>query len=119
MERHGTSLSRDQVRDARLVVNVFDGGPRTQVGFRVVERGGAGSETIAMTRSYRTDPYTVLTYGRYCDEIKPWVEAAVCSHIWEAKLPGDLGTGCYRLMVECRDEYGATLRDTLLLEVFA
>jgi len=49
---------------------------------------------------------------------KPWVKAEPSSHIWMARLPGDLeGTHC--IAVRVIDEYGREHRDHLVLELTA
>ena len=48
---------------------------------------------------------------------KAWVSADNSSHIWTARLPGDLAPGTYRVVVEAVGEYGQTLSGRLALEV--
>ena len=48
---------------------------------------------------------------------KSWVKAEVSSHIWTARLPGDLAPGAYRVAVEAVDEYGKPVSGRLALEV--
>ena len=102
----------DAVSATDVVVNVFDGGPRTRVTLRVGE--GAG---VPMTRRRRLDPFVSEVFSRYGDQRKPWVKAEPSSHIWQARLPAGLGPGVHRVTVEGRDEYGRPIRGETVLEV--
>jgi hypothetical protein len=90
----------DALPDSELVVNIFDGGPRTGV---AVEIGGM---PVAMLREGVPDPFIVDTYARQAAHRKPWVEPVRSSHVWTGRLPADLGPGAHRVTVRARDEYG-------------
>jgi 3',5'-cyclic AMP phosphodiesterase CpdA len=104
----------DSVDSTDLVVNVFDGGPRTRVQFRVGDGG-----PVAMTRRRRPDPFVAELYARYADTKKPWVKAEPSSHLWVARLPATIGPGAHRITVEVEDEYGRPARSAVVLEVLA
>lgn len=104
----------DSVEATDLVVNVFDGGPRTRVRFRVND-----GIAIEMTRRRRPDPFVAELYARYADTKKPWVKAEPSSHIWVARLPATIRPGTHRITVEAQDEYGRPLRSAIVLEVTA
>ncbi|MGY2046983.1 calcineurin-like phosphoesterase C-terminal domain-containing protein [Methylobacterium sp. JK268] len=110
----GSPVAAETAGTAMLVVNVFDGGPRTEVRFRI--DGGA---PVPMTRTRRPDPFVAALYARYAATKKSWVKAEPSSHIWTARLPRDIGPGTHRVSVEATDEYGRTHRDALVLEVVA
>ncbi|WP_395664814.1 calcineurin-like phosphoesterase C-terminal domain-containing protein [Methylocella sp.] len=101
-------------RDATLVVNFFDGGPRTRLSYRI----GDGAAR-PMARVARTDPHIEELYGRYASTIKPWVRPAVSSHVWTARLPAGLAPGAHRLTVEAVDEYGRSHVGRVALEITA
>ena len=105
-------ISRDQVEATRLVVNLFDGGPRGTLSFAI--DGGA---PVPMTRVARTDPFIVQVYQRHAETIKKWVTPQVSSHIWVAPLPVGLAEGTYAVTVLAKDEYGREHRDGMVLEV--
>jgi hypothetical protein len=48
---------------------------------------------------------------------KAWARADISSHIWTARLPGDLAPGTYPVVVEALGEYGQPLTGRLALEV--
>jgi C terminal of Calcineurin-like phosphoesterase/N terminal of Calcineurin-like phosphoesterase/Calcineurin-like phosphoesterase len=102
----------DQVRSSRLVVNVFDGGPRSKVEVSV---GGRPYRTL--TRVERLDPFVVEVYARNQASKKPWVQAGRSSHIWQGGLPADLGAGTHRVAVRATDEYGRVHATSMVLEV--
>ena len=99
---------------ATLVVNFFDGGPKTTVKYRIGTRG-----PIAMKRQTRPDPFVVEVFGRNPETIKPWVKAEPSSHIWAARLPASLRPGAHAIDVHVVDEYGRDHHDSLILEVTA
>ena len=115
-----TSMSRalrspigaDEAAGARLLVNLFDGGPRSSVRFAL--DGGA---PVAMTRVARADPFVSQLYGRYPETIKPWVKPNASSHLWQAPLPAGLKAGTYAVRVQATDEYGRAHDGGMVLEV--
>ena len=108
----GSPIAADAVASTDLVVNVFDGGPRTRVGVRF-----AGRDPVPMERVRRPDPFVAQVYARNAETRKPWVKAEPSSHIWVARLPADLGPGTHRADVFVIDEYGREARDALIIEV--
>ena len=105
-------ISADEAGAARLVVNLFDGGPRSSVRFAL--DGGA---MIEMTRVSRPDPFIGQLYGRFPETIKPWVKPNASSHLWQASLPAGVGSGTYAIRVAATDEYGRVHEGGIVLEV--
>lgn len=95
-----------------LVVNVFDGRPRTSLAYRI-----GGAAPVAMARTRRPDPFVTDLYARYPAARKSWVKAEPSSHVRAARLPADLAPGAHRVSVEGRDEYGRPIRSCAVLEV--
>jgi hypothetical protein len=108
----GSPLPQEAAGATTLVVNFFDGGPKTKVEYKI----GDGAARI-MTREFRPDPFIEELYGRNSAFIKPWVKAEPSSHIWTARLPPDLGAGTTAIEVRVVDEYGREHLDHLVLEV--
>jgi hypothetical protein len=102
----------DAVASTRLVVNFFDGGPRSKVEVAV---GGRPYRVLAKVE--RLDPFVVEVYTRNADSKKPWVEATKSNHIWQAALPADLKPGTHRVAVRATDEYGRSHVASMVLEV--
>lgn len=105
-------VSQDALVDTTLVVNVFDGGPRTTVTYRV-----EGRTPGAMVRTRRPDPFVTELFARYPETKKAWVGAIPSTHIWTARLPAGLPPGAHRITVEGSDEYGRPFRSATVLEV--
>ena len=105
-------IGADEAAGARLVVNLFDGGPRSSV--RYVLDGDA---PVTMTRVARPDPFISQLYGRYPETIKPWVKPNASSHLWQAALPAGLKAGTYAVRVQATDEYGRAHEGGMVLEV--
>jgi hypothetical protein len=110
----GSPLPRDRASATSVVVNVFDGGPRTSVEYRV-----GGRAPVPMERVVRPDPFVEEVFARNEATKKPWVKAEPSSHIWSARLPGDLDAGTHCIAVRVIDEYGREHRDHLIVELTA
>ena len=95
-----------------VVVNVFDGGPRTVVEYRI-----DGSGPTMMKRETRPDPFVQEVFARNQATKKPWAEVEPCSHIWTARLPTGLDAGPHCIAVRVIDEYGREHHDRLCMEV--
>ncbi|MBP1182348.1 calcineurin-like phosphoesterase family protein [Methylobacterium sp. PvR107] len=105
-------IPQDALADTTMVVNVFDGGPRTSLSFRIGER-----PSQALVRTRRPDPFVTELFERYPETKKSWVRAIPSTHIWTARLPDDLAPGAHRVAVEGTDEYGRPIRSCAVLEV--
>ena len=107
-----SAITQSRLQDARILVNVFDGGPRTQV-----EACVTGCSPSTMARTFRADPLTEDLFRKAGATKKPWVRAEPSSHIWQATLPADLASGLHRLNVTVKNEYGALHQGALIFEV--
>ena len=105
-------VPQDALADTTLVVNVFDGGPRTNLAVRIGDR-----PPLEMTRTRRPDPFVSDLFARYPETKKSWVQAIPSSHIWTARLPDDIAPGAHRITVEGTDEYGRPVRSCTVLEI--
>jgi hypothetical protein len=115
MERlFGSPIPQDMLCTTGVIVNVFDGGPRTAVEYRIGEFG-----PVTMQREIRPDPFVQEVFSRNQTTKKPWAEVEPCSHIWTARLPANLETGTHCIMVRVIDEYGREHHDHLCLEVIS
>jgi len=114
--RHGQLLdgriSLDQVFSAEVVVNLFDGGPKSEVSYQIGE-----GMPVAMTRTLRPDPFVEELYARNAATIKSWVKPDKCTHLWTARLPADLGPGVHTLTVRARNEFGKQHTGRMVLEI--
>src|SRR5262249_43956289 len=110
----GSPIARESVFATDVVVNFFDGGPRSKVAYRIGQRA-----PVTMTRETRPDPFVQEVFARNESTKKPWGKAEPCPHIWVARLPADLDAGTHCIQVTAIDEYGREHRDHLVLEVTA
>jgi len=108
----GSPISDDALHATEVIVNVFDGGPRTKVELAV-----GNAPPIPMTPERRPDPLVQELFARNEQTKKPWVKADVSSHIWTARLPRDLKSGTHTLAILVRDEYGRSYSEHAVLEV--
>jgi hypothetical protein len=111
-ELHDGRFTADEVPAAEILVNLFDGGPKSTVRFRV----GDGPFR-PMRRVARADPYMLETFARNRDTVKSWLQATPSSHLWAADVPDDLGPGTYRVTVEAVDEFGRQHHGHSILEI--
>lgn len=108
----GSPIPVESAYSSSVVVNVFDGGPRT-----VVEYQLGGGPAVTMQRLARIDPFVHEEFSRNEAIKKPWVKAELSSHVFVARLPADLDAGTHTVHVRAIDEYGREHRDHLVIEV--
>jgi hypothetical protein len=108
----GSPVPRDALSASTLIANVFDGGEKTKVKMVIGDRA-----PTEMTRRARPDPFVQEVFARNEATKKAWVKAEESSHIWTARLPGDLKPGTYPVVVKATGEYGQPLSGRLALEV--
>ncbi len=109
---NSSPIPSSAVSSATLVVNVFDGGPKTKVTARYGDR-----QPVEMKLTPMPDPFVEDLYARNEATKKPWIKAEQSSHMWTAKLPRDLGPGAHRVLVEAINEYGEKVSGRIALEV--
>lgn len=107
-------MRADQVPAAAIVVNLFDGGPRSTVEYSV-----AGGPWQPLERVLRADPYMLEVYARNADSKKSWVDAGPATHVFEADLQDDLPPGTHVVSVRATDEFGRTHHGHTILEITA
>ena len=115
-ETPAAPIAMHELAACELVVNVFDGGPRTRVMYAI---GGQRPARVPMQRRAMCDPFIAHLFARSAATQKPWVQAVPCSHVWAAPLPCDLGAGAHRIEVRAVDEYGRERIAQTLIEVGA
>jgi 3',5'-cyclic AMP phosphodiesterase CpdA len=97
----GDRITMGQVYSTEVVVNLFDGGPRSEVVYELADR-----PPVRMFHDARIDPFFQELFIRNEQTMKSWVRPERSSHIWTARLPADLGPGVHTLTVRATDEYG-------------
>jgi hypothetical protein len=116
--RHGELLGNrfemSQLYSTRVLVNLFEGGPRSTVEFQIGDGLAA-----KMSRVVRTDPFIEELFQRESDTMKSWVEAMPTTHMWEAPLPEGLQPGAHTITVRATDEYGRVHTGHKVFEVYS
>lgn len=109
-------LEADRLGATEVVVNVFNGSPRSTVRMRI-----GGGEWIPLEPSLRQDPAFVAQYERdqaiadndWRDLGKPHVS----THIWAAPLPETLPLGVHVVEVETTDMHGRTFSAKRIIRI--
>ena len=114
--RHGELLDGkmdiEQVPAAQVLVNLFDGGPKSQVSFRI---NNGDAQPMALVN--RADPYVNELFARNQTSKKSWVSATPSTHLFGADLPDDTPRGIHTLSVEAIDEFGTVHHGHAILEI--
>jgi hypothetical protein len=97
-----------------LLVDVFDGGPRTEVRCEI---SGVAEIRFDFQRTRMKDPHIVEVFAQNRRQMKPWVEASVSSHLWLAPIPDDLAPGEYSCSICVKTEYGDYQRHAYALSI--
>ncbi len=105
-------MSQDQLAAAAVIVNLFNGGPKSKVRYRVED-----GEYKPLKRVLRKDPYMLEQYARHDDSKKTWVEATLSTHIFEADLDANLVPGVHAITIQAEDEFGRIHHGHTVLEV--
>ncbi|MGM0631900.1 MAG: calcineurin-like phosphoesterase C-terminal domain-containing protein [Pseudomonadota bacterium] len=107
------SINRGRLaEDTKVVVNLFDGGPRDSVWMSL-----DGGERQAMTYRVRTDPLAERLHAQVEGEDHAMGRPTRSSHIWELALPGTLAPGVHHIEVTSQDEFGRHRHGHLSFEV--
>lgn len=111
-EQFDGRMAKAQVEAAQVIVNLFDGGPRSAVALAIDNR-----PYTQMEHSRRVDPHTNELFIRNPETRKPWVKAQPSTHLWSADLPNDLAAGTHTLTVHAVDEFGRVHHGHRILEI--
>jgi 3',5'-cyclic AMP phosphodiesterase CpdA len=95
-----------------LLINVFDGGPRTSVDVSI----GDGCLWRQAVLEPRYDPSVRAYLAANEAACKPWAYASLSSHIWACELPESLSAGCHLISVRVRDEFGREHFEKTMIE---
>jgi 3',5'-cyclic AMP phosphodiesterase CpdA len=99
-------------KDTSINVNVFAGTPGTTVTSQL-----DNSPPVPMARKIMKDPFFTKMLEENRASYKDWIEPSLCTHIWEAPLPGDLKPGIHRLEITVKDQQGNVFHAYRLFEV--
>jgi hypothetical protein len=105
-------IPRERLEAVELVVNLFDGGPKSKVWFTI-----DGGLPVEMEQSTRVDAVVAKLRLRIPDRKVYWTPLRDSTHIWAAALPRDLALGVRRVTVRAVDEYGQEHEGAKLIEI--
>ena len=101
-----------ELHDARVYVNVFDGGPNTLVKWRI-----AGYEYGWMSLTDTVDPSTQALFNKADQSFKPWAKPVVSTHLWKADFPATLSAGEYKIEVHVVQQDGQYRKAEIDVEI--
>ena len=107
-------MSQDELAAASIMVNLFDGGPKSQVSYRINDGAYRPLE-----RNLRKDPYMLEQFVRHAADKKSFVQATVSTHLFEADLDAELPPGVHTVTVRAADEFGRIHHGHAVLEITA
>jgi 3',5'-cyclic AMP phosphodiesterase CpdA len=96
----------------QVLVNVYDGGPRS-----VVEYQTDDQPFRSMEWAIREDPFFTRLANQYPELFRGWISPTPSPHIWSAALPADLSPGVHSITVRTTDRYGQTYVGHRVFEV--
>ena len=105
-------IAANAVASTSVVVNLFNGGPRSKVQMQIGAR-----PYVPMQRVHREDPLVLDLFAHHPETFKSWVEPVLSSHLFSAYLPTDLKPGVYPVTVRAVDDAGAEHHGHAVLEV--
>lgn len=106
------SINRGKLpAEAKIVVNLFDGGVRDRV-WATIDEG----EKQSLRYIVRADPFAERL-DRYADTDSEYSQAARSTHIWELDLPPNLSVGMHWIKVESLDEFGQSNSSAIAFEI--
>ena len=107
-------MSQDELAAASIMVNLFDGGPKSLVSYRI-----NNGEYYPLERTLRKDPYMLEQFVRHKEDKKSFVQATVATHLFEANLEADLLPGVHTVTVRAADEFGRVHHGHAVIEITA
>ncbi|MGD1935552.1 MAG: calcineurin-like phosphoesterase C-terminal domain-containing protein [Candidatus Phaeomarinobacter sp.] len=116
--RHGGltagRITADQAASTDILVNFFDGGPKTTLTVSV-----NGTNPLPMARVNEPDPLAHELFERFASVRKPWVNAEKVSHLYRVDLPSSINVGANTITVVATDEFGMMHEQSTILEISA
>ena len=110
-ELFGGRMTESQAESTLLYVNLFDGGSKSSVSFRIDD-----GEFVAMPRVQAPSPAFLELKNRNAESMKSWVEPYPSTHLWATRLPS-LTAGTYVLEARAVDEFGREHTAFSVLEI--
>jgi hypothetical protein len=106
-------ITTDQLPAARVYVNLFDGGPKSQVFLRIGDR-----PEVTLEKVVENDPAAEELFFR-AEGVRLNLTASPSTHLWRGPLPADLPAGVHVIEARAIDEFGAEHRARAFVEVLS
>jgi 3',5'-cyclic AMP phosphodiesterase CpdA len=113
IETPESEVLSEQIDEAEITVNVFNGSERSTVEYRINE-----SEWIKMDRvETGMSPFVQQLRERYADSHPDWISQVRTNHLWKAEFPDGVRTGTNKLTVRTRDMFGREFTRSKIIEI--
>ena len=105
------TMAADEVQNTQILVNVFDGGEKSMVMYKIDDL-----PERKMKQTPMKDPYLGELLERTLDE-KSKIKPRQTHHIWTASIEDELSVGVHKLLVVTKDQFGQIFKATKIFEI--
>jgi 3',5'-cyclic AMP phosphodiesterase CpdA len=106
------NITKQEISDSVIVVNVFNGGEKSVVSYRI-----DNNDYHDLNQKFDFDPHFVSIYNQNKETYNTWIKPQKSNHIWTGKLTQDLNPGIHVIEVQTTDQYGHRYRSASIFEV--
>ncbi|MCP4153376.1 MAG: hypothetical protein GY757_36955 [bacterium] len=106
------TLTREELRNSQINVNVFAGDEKTDVFFQF-DNGEPGK----LNRTRMKDPLMEKIYNESRDIFPDWLNTVETAHIWTGQSPQNMENGTHRLKITVVDRWGNVFTRSRIFEL--
>jgi hypothetical protein len=105
------TIVADEVQNTQILVNVFDGGEKSMVMYKIDDL-----PERKMKQTPMKDPFLDELLERTLEE-KSKIKPRQTHHIWTAPIEDELSVGVHKLLVVTKDQFGQIFKATKIFEI--
>ena len=107
----GGKIMSDELTGRKIIVNVFDGGEKSEVLYKIDDFPERKMKQTPMKDPYMDDLLEMTINEN--SKIKP----RLTHHIWTAPIEDELSVGVHKLLVVTKDQFGQVFKATKIFEI--
>ena len=107
----GGKIEAEKIQNVQILVNVFDGGERSVVLYKIDD-----FPERKMKQKPMKDPYLDELLERTLDE-KSEIKPRLTYHIWTAPIVDELSIGAHKLLIVTKDQFGQDFKAAKIFEI--